>query len=238
VKRVAIIAALASSLHAEPRYSMADLRALIARKMFHEAVRHLRDVPPAERRADWDAVAVDASVGWLGELAVLEPTARLVAIRELERELPNLLAAPRYRSAREGAGWKGFVDCFAARPVPELCVAYAPEFVVATDPAFALRLAKLVRSGTVPYVSLPLFERAAVDRRVCADDDLRGSVMAGLGLPRADELARHARALAASCWDALKRPILDELAAQAPGYFSDNACEVVRARNASARACR
>jgi hypothetical protein len=56
------IAALASVAVADQgRYTLAELKALVAQKSYREAVRHLSDIAPSERNAAWLAVAVDAA---------------------------------------------------------------------------------------------------------------------------------------------------------------------------------
>ena len=66
VKHIALLVALVPVVaHADKdkKYTLADLKALVDGKSFTEALEHLDDVSPSERKADWQDLAGRAAVG-------------------------------------------------------------------------------------------------------------------------------------------------------------------------------
>ena len=61
---LAALAALATTAHADDRkYTLADLKALIEQKGYQEAIEHMKDIAPSERKAEWIDIAGTAGAG-------------------------------------------------------------------------------------------------------------------------------------------------------------------------------
>jgi hypothetical protein len=237
---VALAGALALSSSAvadEPRYSLADLKALVSQRSYGEAVQHLSDIAPRERNADWLAVAVDAASGYVGLGG--DPAAKALEIEDLDTRYPQLLTSPKYTKVRAEVGLRGYETCFAKRASLDACIERATRFLDAdarnTDLAF--QMAKALRRNSNAYASVLFFKRAVAgsgSAAMCKDDALRSAVLAGLGLPKAQELASDARSIASGpCFDQLKPEILKGLDAEVPGGpLHVNTCEFMKAKRA------
>src|SRR5262245_44762270 len=107
------IFALSSAANADPqRYTLADLKAMVAQGSYREAVVHLSDIGPSARNAEWLAVAVDAATGYVGGLAGEDLATKVWGIAALDG-YPQLLTAPKYAKVRAEVGLRGYEACFA-----------------------------------------------------------------------------------------------------------------------------
>jgi len=232
-----VIALSSAAVADDQRYTLADLKALVSQRSYGEAVQHLSDIAPRERNADWLAVAVDAASGYVGLPG--EPAAKVFEIEDLDTRYPQLLTSPKYTKVRAEVGLRGYEACFARRASLDTCIERATRFLDAdaSNTELAFGLAKALRRNSNPYVSVPFFKRAVAGSAtspMCKDDALRSAVLAGLGLPKDQDLASDARAIASGpCFDPLKPEILKGLDAEVPGGpLHVNTCEFMKAKRA------
>jgi hypothetical protein len=237
VALVGVVALSSAAVADEPRYTLADLKALVTQRSYGEAVQHLSDIAPRERNADWLAVAVDAASGYVGGLGG-DPGA-IGEIDALDTRYPQILTSPKYTKVRAEVGLRGYEACFAKRASLDTCIERATRFLDADarNTELAFGMAKALRRNSNPYVSVPFFKRAVAGNgsaAMCKDDALRGAVLAGLGQPKDDDRASDARAIASGpCFDPLKPAILAGLDAEVPGGpLHVNTCELMKAKRA------
>ena len=232
---VAVVVAITASAHAEDKkYTLADLKALVEQKSYAEAVAHLQDVPPSERKAEYIDVAGRAAAGAVAGEA--DAWSKLLAMIEIEKKSPIVLKSAAYRGVRTDAAVTGFDLCFQnAGGGFQQCRDYALAFVDG-DPSngkLTLQLAKVVRRGMSHFAAVPFFKRALAANKpaqVCADEDLSLAVMSGLGLKPADERLGEAKAIAGTCFANLKAELVKAISDS--GELHDHACEVLQAKKA------
>lgn len=234
-----ILALSAPAAADKQRYSLADLKALVTQKAYQEAVEHLSDIAPTERNAAWLAVAVDAACGFVGGLGSDDPGTKIWAVEALDAQYPQLLTAPKYSQVRAEIGLRGYEACFAKSGRLDACIERATKFLDAdaSNTGLAFELAKALRRNSNPPVAIPFFKRALAGKAnatMCKDGALQSAVLAGLGLPKDQDRAADARAIASGpCFDQLKPKVLEALDAEAPGgYMHANTCELMKAKRA------
>lgn len=235
VKHMALVLALVPMVaHADKdkKYTLADLKALVDGKSYQEALEHLDDISPSERKADWQDLAGKAAIGAVDHAR--QPLQKLQLMLAVEERFPVLVKDTKYNSMRTEQGPKGFGACFDASYDPGECRSFAIKFVD-DDPSngkLALAMAKVARKGMNAYNSAPLFKRAVAANKanatVCKDEDTRLMTVAALGLPKDDEQLADGRGVANSCWNDLRGPIVDALKKDDSGYYKDNACDVLK----------
>jgi hypothetical protein len=233
-----VVALSSPAVADEQRYSLADLKALVAQRSYGEAVRHLSDIAPRERNADWLVVATDAASGYVGGLGG-DAAAKIGEIEALDAGYPQLLTSPKYTKVRAEVGLRGYEACFAKRGTLDACIERATRFLDAdaSNTELAFKMAKALRRNSTPYVSVPFFKRAVAgtgSAAMCKDDALQSAVVAGLGLPKDHDRASDARAIASGpCFDPLKPVILAGLDAEVPGGpLHVNTCELMKSKRA------
>jgi len=227
-----VVVPLAAHADKDKKYTLADLKALVDGKSYQEALEHLDDISPSERKADWQDLAGKAAIGAVDHAR--EPLQKLQLMLAVEERFPVLVKDTKYNSMRTEQGPKGFGACFDASYDPGECRSFAIKFVD-DDPSngkLALAMAKVARKGMNAYNSAPLFKRAVAANKsnatVCKDEDLRLSTIAALGLPKDDEQQVDGRGITSSCWNDLRVPIVDALKKDDSGYYKDNACDVLK----------
>jgi hypothetical protein len=239
------IALGASAAHADKKqYTLADLKALVGSKSYQEAVEHLGDISPSERTADWLTVATDAASGYISGLSNDHLVVKVLAIEEIDGKYPQVLKSPKYTKARGEIGLKAYEACFKVDYEMNECVQHAMKFIEG-DPGnadLALKMSKLVRMNGNAYGALPFFKKALSGKAtaaVCKDEDLKLAVVAGVGLPPDYDNAKIAKDIASgTCWEQLKKPIVDAVSADASGYTHDNGCALLKAKGATAKGCK
>ncbi|HEU0034509.1 MAG TPA: hypothetical protein VFQ53_27990 [Kofleriaceae bacterium] len=219
-------------------YTLADLKTLVAQKSYKEAVDHLSDVAPSERTAEWNDIAAQAAAGYVGGLSNDDLVVKVVAIEQVDSDYPQILKNAKYTKVRADIGLKAYAACFEKSWWLDECLQHAVKFVEAdaSNGDLALKMAKLVRKSANAYVAVPHFKRALAAGKanaaaICKDEDLKLAIVAGLGLPSDYDNAKDSRAIASGpCWDALKKPIVDQFKAEEGGYFKDNTCDMLKAK--------
>jgi hypothetical protein len=224
---VIILAALATSAHADTKLTLAELKSLIGQSAYKEAFIHLADVSPSERKADWTDVAATASAGVLATVSSDDGTA-IALIDEIDRDYPQLVKAPKYAKARADYGVKGLAGCFAEAYGADTCVQLAVRFVgnANDDHALELAVAKLVRQHAGSATAVPLFKRvlAGKDKSACKDEDAKTAIIAGLDVASAGD----AKALVATCWDSIKDDVMKAFDGAGNGSeLQHNTCEIL-----------
>ena len=232
---LAAVFAITSLARAEDKkYTLADLKALVEQKSFTEAVAHLQDVPPSERKAEYIDIAGRAAAGAVAGEA--DAWSKLLTMIEIEKKSPIVLKSASYRSVRTEGAVAGFELCFQnAGGGFQQCRDYALAFVDndPTNGKLTLQLAKVVRRGMSHFAAVPFFKRALAANKpaaVCADDDLSLAVISGLGLKPADDRLAEAKAIAGTCFANLKAELVKAITDS--GELHDHACEVLQAKKA------
>jgi hypothetical protein len=245
MKQLLALAALASlSLVAastaradDKKYTLADLKALIDQKGYQEAIEHLKDVSPSERKAEWIDIAGTAGAGMV--TGAPDAGVKLSFMVQIEKDLPAILKSPKYLTARADAAGAAFNTCFNQGDFQQ-CRDYALVFVDA-DPKNAkatLDVAKAVRRGMSHFAAVPFFKRALAAGKpatVCADEDLSLAVVSGLGLDKDDAKLADSLAIGTTCWKNVKDPVIKELMSDSgkKGRYHDNACALVKTNKAA-----
>jgi hypothetical protein len=220
-------------------YTMADLSALETQGRHAELLGHIEDVPPASRTAAWESLLVRSATALVASLDKgSESFAAFEAFMTAEHLLSRhakLAASTEFMAQRATAGTQMFTRCFELTYSGEECVAFARDFtrVEGTDAKTLLAVAKTVRANQFPHVAVPFFHTAVKrDRSACADADLALAAEAGLALPTDYDNAKLSRELAADmCFAELEPTIVARLTGpDGGGYFTDNACAVLRAK--------
>jgi hypothetical protein len=214
------------------KYSIADLKALVDSKAYQEAIQHLGDISPAERKGEWNELAGTASAGVVTDAQDEEKLGYMV---EIEKQYPAVLKSPKYVAVRTDSARRAFDACFNHRHQFQQCRDMALKFVDA-DPKnakMALEVAKSVRHGMASYGAVPFFKKAldaGKPATVCKDEDFQIAIVAGFGLPDDDPKLDPAIAMAYTCFDDIKAPIIKDLTEDA-GYYRDRACAWLQSKN-------
>jgi hypothetical protein len=239
---LAMVAAAPHAYAKGKKYTLADLKALVAEKSYREAYRHIGDIEPAQRKADWVDVAAEAAGGALATLDT-EDGSTIAAIEQIDKDFPQLLKSTKYTKPRADLGYQGTEGCFnqtndywGAYGLDN-CVKLALHFLDTPggDRALALKVAKVALHSMNGSAAVPFFKRALgpKDTSACKDEDLELATVAGLGLPPAQRNAVDARAIMATCWDQLKDPIIEAFDADPKaGYVHQNTCSTLLAKKA------
>jgi hypothetical protein len=236
---VVALCAVSSVANAEKKpYSLADLKSLVAQKSYKEAVAHLSDVAPAERKDEWLTIAADAASGYIASLSNDDAIVKIIEIERVDGEFPALLKSPKYTKARTDVGPPAFARCFANGWYEE-CRDHAWKFVSAdpTNGDLGFAMGKVVRRGTSSYwVTLRFFKPAFTAKPAkarCTDDDVQMSVLAGFGVSADNDALPIAKDIASACWDHVRKPLVEAFDADAPdGRVRANACGLLKAKKA------
>ena len=236
------IVMLASVAHADDqKFTLADLKALVADGSYKEAYLHIGDVPPSQRKGEWLEVAAAAAGGALGTLDT-DDGSTAAAIDQIDKDFPQLRKSPKYTKPRAELGFKGIAGCFDQTNGYwgsyglDNCVKLALRFVDNSggDRALALKVAKVARKSMYAYGAVPFFEKALGGKdtaAVCKDADLKLAVVAGLGLPKDDANAAKSRTLMVTCWDAIKDDVVKAFDGDSKGGFvQQNTCAQLTAK--------
>lgn len=231
---LSVVVCVASTARADDnkKYSMADLKALVDSKAYMEAIQHLGDISPAERKGEWNEIAGTAAAG---AVADAQDEEKLVYMTEIEKQYPQVLKSQKYVAVRTDSARRAFDACFNHRYAFEQCHDMALKFVDA-DPKNAkmtLEVAKAVRHGMASYGAVPFFKKAldaGKPATVCKDEDFQIAVVAGFGLPDSDPKLDPAIAMAYTCFEDLKAPIIKDLTDDS-GYYRDRACAFLQSKN-------
>ena len=231
---VVVALTFATSLaHAEKdkKYTLADLKALIAEKDYLEALQHMKDIAPTERKAEWNDLLGQAALGFAqaGKDAI-EKLRNMLAIEEM---FPTVVKNAKYTALRTEVGPKGFAVCFERSYDVSDCKTYAIKFIDddSSNGKLALAMAKVARKGMNAYGAAPLFKRAvaATKKGACKDADLAHATIAALGLPTDYDDYTDGKSVADSCFTELRPAILKGFE-DANGYYKDNACALLVAK--------
>ena len=223
----------------DKEYSMADLKALEGRKEWRELISHMDDVPPAKRDAAWDALLDKAAPEFMAQtVKEKDPFEGFYLAMHLVDKYPKLTKNKAFMDKRLEVSKTAFKECFAQSYRGARCLKAAQEFVATgdnnADGAFAV--AKVVRLGQNANVAIPFFQKGLEGRKAgaaeCADEDLKLSVLSALALPTDYDNAKVGRQVAGGvCFDKL-RPAIEEQFKDTSSYYTDNACSVLKAKNA------
>lgn len=232
----ALVASLTASARAEQEkaYSLADLEALVEAKSYQEAVEHLKDIRPADRKDKWLTVATEAASGLLASLTGDHIGTRVMVIEELDGTYPQLLKSAKYKKSRAELGLAAYTACFSQSYLLEECVQHATKFLDADadNTALAFGMGKALRRNAFAYVASPFLARGLGKKpseAQCKDQDVELAAVHGLGLP-ADHAALPSSKQMASgpCFPQLKKAILKAFDEDSDnGYVRTNACPIL-----------
>lgn len=233
----AAVLVVATTAHADDKkYTLADLKALVADKSYTEALQHMGDIAPSERKAEWNDVLGQAATGFAqnGKDAI-DKLRNMLAVEE---QYPAVVKNAKYTAVRTEWGPKGFATCFERSYDVSECKTFAIKFID-DDPSngkLALAMAKVARKGMNAYGATPLFKRAvaATKKTACKDKDLELAAVASLGLPTDYDDYVDGKSVVESCWGELKARIVKELEKGESGYFKDNTCALLASKKESA----
>ena len=224
----------------DKKYTLADLKALNDQKAFKEAFQHVGDISPAQRKGDWVDVAATAAGGVLGILDT-DDGSTVAAIDQIDKEYPQLLKNAKYTKPRAELGYKGLEGCFSqtngywSSYGLDNCIKVGTRFVANSggDKTLALKVAKLARKSMNSAAAIIFFEAAAGkdNKALCADEDFKISLVAGLALPKDSSNAAKSRALMVTCWDAAKDDVVKAFDGDSKGgYVQQNTCDQLAAK--------
>ncbi|CAN5853512.1 hypothetical protein BH11MYX4_BH11MYX4_39570 [soil metagenome] len=221
-------------------FSMPDLKALEAKGQWRELVMHLDDVPPAKRDAAWEALLQKAAPEFMAQSAKEKDAFEgFYMASHLVDKYPQLTKNKAFMDKRLEVSKTAFKECFAQSYRGARCLKAAQEFVATgennADSSFAI--GKVVRLGQNANVAIPFFQKGLEGRKAgdasCADEDLKLSVMSALALPPDYDNAKIGRAVAVGvCFDKLRPAIEAEFKDSSTGYYPENACSVLKSKNA------
>jgi hypothetical protein len=235
---VGVLAASTAVADKEKSYTLDDLKSLVAQKAYEEALMHLGDIAPSERKAEWQDIAATAGAGFLGGV----PTEQIVyAIEAIEGRYPQVLKSDKYTKVRGEQGLKGFGECFGQRWGGSECLEKAHKFLDG-EPAntdLALKMAKVVMRGfSSKYTAAPFFKRAVSGKTpgaACKDEDLKTSLVSALAVPKSYDAAAAGRAIADLCWAEHKKTVVDqfnEAVKSDSSYIRINTCAILKDKKA------
>lgn len=234
-----VLCVVASTAAAEKKpYTLADLKSLVSQKSYKEAVAHLGDIAPAERKDEWMALAGEAAGGYIASLSNDDAITKIVEIERLDAEFPALLKSPRYAKARVEVGPDAFNHCFAARYYYDECREHAWKFLQAdpANPELAFAMGKVMRRGTSTYWAALRFFRAAYKSKptkaMCTDDDAQMAVLSGFATSKDNAAMPIAKEIATACWEYFKKPLVDEFDKDDSESFRTNACDYLKGKKA------
>lgn len=215
-------------------YTLDDLKALVSQKSYEEAVSHLGDVAPSERKAEWLDVAATAAAGYV---AGLTSDQVVYAIDAIDRAYPQVLKVEKYTRVRTEQGLKGYEKCLGGGSE---CLEKAMKFVEAdaANSELALKTGKVVmRSFSSKYTAAPFFKRAVSGKSLaaCKDEDLKTSMLSAFAAPKSYDAAAAGREIAELCWSEHKKLVVDqfnEAVKSDSSYVRKNTCEILKSKKA------
>ena len=230
---LALVAVVVSLVTAAEPYEMADLEALAKKGDYAALVAHLEDIRPSKRDAAWDHLVETGVVGAIG-LEAKEPDAMAAwaVVEDLAKRYPTVGKSKSFRDAARPLVLAGGQACYQLDTQDVFC----NQMLLADaqrDSAASLEIGKLVAHHQFAYFAVPFFA-PAVDlepKKACATEELQRAVIAALGLPADDsKVAIAARIATGACATQLRPALVKGLADS--GYFKDNACAALKAKNA------
>ena len=239
-----IVISLSVAAADDHKYTLKDLKALIAQKGYQEVLQHLDDVAPSDRSQEWVDVAGQAAAGYLADA---EDDQKLPMMVQFEKQYPTVLKSQAYARARLDAVPKAFGKCYehagsryggeASRLEGfDKCNEIGKKFIDSdpTNAALALAIAKVPARTSFPHKALPLFKIAITvagksSATVCKEPDLARGVINSLHFAGGKTL-EETDEIATTCWASVKKPLIDELKKSESDSFKTNACALAGAQ--------
>lgn len=239
---IAVSLSLASA--DDHKYTLKDLKALIAQKGYQEVIQHLDDVAPSDRNQEWIDAAGQAFAGYLADA---EDDQKLQLMVSFEKQYPTVLKSPAYTKARLDAVPKAFGKCYEQAGSRyggeserlegyDKCNEIGKKFID-SDPnnaALALAIAKVPARTSYPHKAIGLFKIAITvagkgSATVCKEPDLARGVVNSLHFASGKTL-EETNAVATTCWATVKKPLFEEIKKTESDTFLNNACALASAQ--------
>jgi hypothetical protein len=231
-----LVVGCATTPSASSSPAMADLRALDQQQNYAEMLGRLKDVPPAQRDAEWEALTEKANVAALEKVEITDGRSGEYALMAIEDQLaafPSLKKSPAYLQNRADVGVKAFgwtYSNYRHSTGDEQWVPKVKKFAEADSATkgLAQRIAKDVILGRLVASSAwPLYELAFQrdGDAVCADPKLIDVVIDVIDYESwLDEMTTL---VTKRCSTQLKTPVAEKLKKNDSKSFRKGACQVL-----------
>ena len=222
MRALVIVCLLAGTAHADTKYTLADLEALVTQKSFREAYAHLADITPSQRTGKWLDVASATAAGLLSTVST-DDGAALAVIVEMDREYPQLLGSAAYMKTRATLGIAGLAGCYRTLRDVEPCMQFGMRLVEGDRKLATEAAGVTARWNTVEATNLFAIDAKAA----CKHEALPKAVVGALGYRDAET----AKSLMTTCWDAVKTEVVkafDESSKKSA--FQANTCPMLAAK--------
>gem|GEM_PF-2096180 len=209
-------------------YSMEDLRALVKSESWTELVKNIKDVPPAKRDAEWNAIAEKMAVALVSSESSAERRAGLT--RDLIREFPHLKNSKPLAAAAPSNALADIEACFAQKYATETCYEDLQKIVIgdAKNKELPLAAAALVMRNMTHWAALYFYQKAldrGLGQKACTHERLAEAVISGLSLPAGADRAAAQKIAGGECWPQLKEKLTGQLGKESSeGYFWEAFC--------------
>jgi hypothetical protein len=230
----------ASALAEKNAMTLADLQALEKQGGWGELSQHLADVPPSQRDAGWEKIAVNTALGLLTSAAKSKlPGDTFSSAEALLEKFPQLAKNKEFMVKRGEVGVQSLKQCFSDNNWwPEGCYREVIRFSErdSSNDNAEFALGKLIRLQGRHANATPFFERAlakstGANGKRCEDEDVLLAVLDSFTLPAADQfkgLTKSGQTIATKYCSSALRPILVKDFPGANSYQVANACSVMK----------
>jgi hypothetical protein len=218
--------------------ALEDLKALEQSQSWQELAQSLGDLPPAQRTAQWEAIATNTALQLMGKAAKSKQPGETFNVAEnVLEQFPQLTKSKAFMDKRAEVGMVAMSDCYDSnRWWPGGCNTELARFVERDESNSQLQFAagKLMRLNNRHSLAAPFFEKSlslsATPQR-CADPDVGRAVISAMGLPYNSDFKAQITAgqtIAEKYCSTQMKPLLLQQAEPATGYYVTNACPVMK----------
>ncbi len=193
-----------------------DLDLLARQKAWSQLIIRMKEVPPADRTARWEALVEKAALGHIASLVVEAGSDIDATATTLLDEFPSLRRSRKYLDQRREVTLAAFRKCYDNPFLEDECGGRLLEFSKReiADIPLVRRVAAVMVERESPAAAWPLLKLVAkkINRDLLCRDDFWQTVVVG-ALSSSDVMVqRGGRELAAEkCWPQLKAKLVSEL---------------------------
>lgn len=211
-----------------------ELDTLARQKAWSEMVFQMKDVPPAERTAKWEALVVQASIGHLDTLANEAGADLDSTASALLDEFPSLRRSPKFLEKRTEVSLAALRKCYGNPFIEDECGQRLYDLAKRESADYSLvhQAAGIVEEKESPAAGVP-FLKLVLHKgnrdKLCRDEVWQKAVFGGLGASEG-VVRRQAREIASQdCWPVLKDKLVAEMNRQPSSVAG--ICEVLKEKN-------